>query len=427
MKYSIPENRIEKLEKIISKYNKKGANIIFNIGEKVTETGTLYLEDPISHKCYTYPIKVSCVEVFVEGLYKINDWAFVGTIEFTDNGNIIRLADNSFEGKIPSKYLHTPKICEHCGKIRNRKDTYLIYNDKTNEFKQVGSSCLLDYTQGLDADECAKIMACLDKVKNLGDVDYIKDEFFNSYSSSSCGCDNTIKNYAIALIKAKGYHKMDNGIGSASDLCAFYFHDCFKEDWEREFSKLTLASDDEVKAIDEYAQQYIESNNMYMRNASLAWLKGCIEYRDFGLICSFINTYLKEVAKRSAIDRNNEFVGNIGDRITIKVASYRCLFSNSYEVAYHTWVGSYTYEIIDEEGHTFIWKSSKDFDLCGVTTKEGYGEFCDCKVKEIVATIVAHDEYKGIKQTKLSRGKITKRELLKARGQFDLSDVVEIN
>ncbi len=413
MKYSIPENRIEKLEKIVNKYNKKGANITFEIGDKVVETGTLFVEDPITHTCYNYPIKVNCVEVFIEGIYRINDWSFVGTIEFTENGNIIRLADNSFEGKIPSKYLHTPQICEHCGKIRNRKDTYLIYNDKTNEFKQVGSSCLLDYTQGLDADECAKIMSCLDRVKNLGHFDYARDEFFDTFNSHSCGCGNDIKNYAIALVKAKGYQKMEHGTGSASDLCAFYFHDCFREDWEREYSKIAIASDEEVKAINEYAQQYIESNNMYMRNASLTWLKGCIEYRDFGFICSFVNTYLKEVAKRSAIDRNNEFVGKIGDRITIKVKSYRCLFSNSYEVAWHTWAESYTYEIIDEEGHTFIWKSSKNFDQCEVVSKLGdelYFRGASCTVKEIVATIVSHDEYKGIKQTKLSRGKITKRD-----------------
>lgn len=431
MKYSIPERKLEKLSKIINRYNKKGANITFNIGEKVVENGTLFVEDPFTHTCHTYNIKVNCVEVFVEGTYKINDWSFVGTIEFTTNGNIIRLANSSFEGKVPSKYLHTPKICEHCGKIRNRKDTYLIYNEKTNEFKQVGSTCLLDYTKGLDADECASIMSCMDQVKNLCDYTCNGEGFFGS-SSSSCGIGEDIKNYAIALVKAKGYQKMENGKGSARDLSAFYFPHMRDENWEREFGSLTLASNDEVKAINEYAQQYIDSSNMYMRNASLAWLKGCVEYRDFGLICAFVNTYLKEVLKKVSSDRNNEFVGKIGDRITIKVASYRCLFSSSYEVAWHTWANSYTYEIIDEEGHTFIWKSSKDFDLCDVTLKNGNycrQEFCKCKVKEIVATIVSHDDYKGIKQTKLSRGKITQRELIDTfhLAPFTVDDIVEIN
>ena len=191
MKYSIPVDKFEKLEKIIHKYQKKGAKITFQIGEKVIEEGTLFIEDKINHVTRNVKISVDCIEVFVEGSYKINDWSFVGTVEFTENGNIIRLADSSFEGKVPVKYLHTEKICEHCGKIRNRKDTYLICSDE-GEWKQVGSSCLLDYTHGLDADECASIMSCLDKIQELSDFDYSFDSFRgNGFSSTGLGVGNT--------------------------------------------------------------------------------------------------------------------------------------------------------------------------------------------------------------------------------------------
>ena len=98
MMYTIPNNKLEKLEKIIRKYQKKGANITFELGNKVTEKGTLYVMDHIHHCQFDEEIDVECTEVFVDGSYIINGWQFVGTIEFTELGNIIRLADSSFEG-----------------------------------------------------------------------------------------------------------------------------------------------------------------------------------------------------------------------------------------------------------------------------------------------------------------------------------------
>lgn len=187
MLYTIPVNKISKLEKILKKYQKKTSAITFSIGQEVVEDGVLHIENPRTRAMTSMPIKVRCKEVFVEGTYIINGWQFAGTIEFTELGNIIRLADSCFEGKVPVKYLHTPKICEHCGKIRNRKDTYLIYNTDSNEFKQVGSTCLLDYTKGLDADECASIMSCLDRFVELSNKDCNYQDFFGASCYESTG------------------------------------------------------------------------------------------------------------------------------------------------------------------------------------------------------------------------------------------------
>ena len=397
MKYSIPTTKLEKLEKIIKKYQKKGAHITFQIGNKVTEDGTLFINDAIHHTSYTESIKVECVEVFVEGTYAINGWQFVGTIEFTENGNIIRLADSSFEGKVPLKYLHTQKICEHCGKIRNRKDTYLVCSTE-GEFKQVGSSCLLDYTKGLDADECASIMSCLDQVMSLTNKDYDFDEFRgNGFSSTGLGIGNTqlLKQFAIGLVKVHGYKRMENGVGTVSDLTNLMFKNIPDDIYETLYANVKPASEEEVEKIDEYAKDYFDSTNEYMRNASLAWCKKSIEYRDFGLIASFANTYLKDMQKRHEMSttRVNEHVGNVGDRITFKVASARVLFikDNSY---YSYYAGaSKVWEIIDTEGHTFKWSASFSTEIKPNDT--------------ITATVKAHSEYKSsIKQTVITRGKV---------------------
>lgn len=396
--YSIPVNKLSKLEKIISRYNKKGANIVFQLGEEVIEDGRINVQDPRTHTMTSYPIKVKCVKVNVEGHYIINGWRFLGTIEFKELGNIIRLADSSFEGKVPAKYLHTPQICEHCGKIRNRKDTYLIYNEDSKEFKQVGSTCLLDYTKGLDAAECASIMACLDRFVELSDKDCDYETFLgNGYDSTSYGMDRkTVLPIVYAYVKQYGYQKMFNGKGTAADIVSMIWNGLGDEEMVRRYESLVMPTDDELKAIDDYAESINKDEFGYMRNASISWLSSSIEYRDLSLVASFVNTYLKTQAKAKeqaakAAAKNNVFVGNVGDRISFKVKSARVLFTkdNSYRSYYAgcSWV----MEIIDTEGHTYKWSASTNRISEGAT---------------ITATVKGYDEYHGIKQTIITRGKV---------------------
>ena len=401
MKYSIPVNKLEKLEKIIKKYQKKGAFISFQIGDDVVEEGTVTVLDHIHHCQYEEKISVKCKEVFVEGTYIINNWQFVGTIEFTENGNIIRIADSSFSGKVPVKYLHTDKICEHCGKIRNRKDTYLIYNIDSGEFKQVGSSCLLDYTQGLDADKCASIMSCLDKVLEISNKEFTAEEFCgNGYDSTGCGMPREmILPIAYAYVKQYGYQRMENGVGTAQDILMMIWGGMRDEEMVRRYESLVMPTDEELKAIDEVAKDNFDNiENAYMRNASLAWTKKEIEYRDFSLVASFVNACLKKFAKdeqrkQDLESRNNVHVGNIGDRVTINVASARVLYTKDNSYKYYYAGCSYVWEIIDTKGHVFKWSAS--------TSHINAGDV-------ITATIKEHSEYKGVKQTIITHGKVAK-------------------
>ena len=100
---------------------------------------------------------------------------------------------------------------------------------------------------------------------------------------------------------------------------------------------------------------------------------------------------------------NNTWVGDVGEKITIKVLSCRCLFSSTIEVAWHTYVSNYMYEIKDLEGHVFIWKTSKSI----LEREDENGNYTfHATPKEIVATIKNHDTFKGIKQTIIQRGKV---------------------
>lgn len=377
-KYLIPTSEIENLTKKINSIKNKGADIVFEVGNEVVKEYTPE---------HGPKMGIKCLEVEIEGEYKINDWTFVGTIEHGSSGNIIRSFDTSLEGKIPSKYKTIGQECEHCHKIRDRKDTYLVYNDKTNEFKQVGKTCLMGYTNGLSAEFCARLVdvfAYISKLENPQDEQF-KDEFMSMFMRGASGSKELdtkeIKPIIFGYVKKNGYIPKETT--PALIKIIFGAND----------NSTKEASIEEISKMNEWAKNIDESKGGYMWNAKVAWTKEYSEYRDIALLASFVNVYLKDIADRAA--NNNEYVGNVGDKITITdVKNIKSLYvKDNSRYSYYA-ESSTVWQIIDGEGHTYIWTTSSNISN-------------DTRVaKEIVATVKEHKDYKGTKQTVITRGKV---------------------
>jgi hypothetical protein len=147
--FYIPEANISRLERKLKTIEKKcnKNQLSFkceHLRDEIHET-----EDSETHeKVYA---KFAVYEI--EGSIKHDGWEFAATIDHHEKGNVIRAFKTDVA--IPDKYLTCGPTCEHCNKIRSRKDTYLIYNEETKEFKQVGKNCMTEYTNGLDAETVA--------------------------------------------------------------------------------------------------------------------------------------------------------------------------------------------------------------------------------------------------------------------------------
>jgi len=208
--------------------------------------------------------------------------------------------------------------------------------------------------------------------------------------------DNEIaKKYSYGYVKEKGYKP-----GISFKIIGEYLFGISKD------IEIKPASDDEIKEMDVWVNN-ITAEYGYMSNAKIAWTKKVTEYRDLALIASLVSVYLKDKNKIAAnkISSSSEYVGNVGDKIIIKVVSYRVLFENHMEVAWHVYADSFTYEIIDDKGNVFILKISKRID--SIITDDG---FKNVKPLEITAKVKDHKEYKGVKQNIIERGKVTKWE-----------------
>ena len=148
--------------------------------------------------------------------------------------------------------------------------------------------------------------------------------------------------------------------------------------------------DSKIADITSWLDSKTQKPSEYYSSCKTIWNTSEIEFRDFNYILSMVNVYFKEKNRLATQvnSKSNEYVGNIGDKVKIIVKSCRVLFSRGPYATNGSVVD--VYEIIDTKGHTYIWST-------GTFVESGY---------IIEATIKDLKEYKGIKQTVITRGKI---------------------
>lgn len=138
----------KKLKRVAKKCIKHGNDFTFEVkGEEIREE---YDKELDWKKYYKF------ILVEVDGTAKIDNWECIAVLENHDAGNIIRRINTEID--IPKRFKHTENVCEHCNTRRQRNNLYVIHNIETDEWKQVGGSCLKLYTGGLSMEYVAAYM-----------------------------------------------------------------------------------------------------------------------------------------------------------------------------------------------------------------------------------------------------------------------------
>lgn len=337
--FTIPKYKLKELEKKIDKIRRKGAVVSFEI---INDNVMHRYRDAGTPTVFSIP----CYEIFVNGHYVINGWSFVGTIEHSSPENIIRIADSAFDGRIPERYRTASRDCEHCHIRRDRTDTYLIYNEDEDEWKQVGRTCLKNYTQGLDAEVCASmidVFAEIAKASQNAEIGSFDIDFRSPAHVEQIGLErDRIRKQVLQYIKDNGYLP----VRTVND---------FKDKLIKK-EQLREATNEEVQEITAAAKRL--GNSDWSRNARAAWNKEYIEMRDLALIASLCSICLENITKENARRDNleapsNVFAGEIGDMVEFTVASsmishYRT--PNVYGAASYP-----VYRMTDDEGKVYAW------------------------------------------------------------------------
>lgn len=146
--FEIPAENIEKFEAQIKKLSarsiKLGMDAIvpftFSHEERKLASGR-------THRVYQVMLTAEAP--------RLNGWTFVARLDHAnETGTVIRMVPNTGV-ELPLSFRHAETRCDHCNVNRYRRDTFVVRNDESGEFKQVGSTCLADFL-GHDPQKIAK-------------------------------------------------------------------------------------------------------------------------------------------------------------------------------------------------------------------------------------------------------------------------------
>ena len=399
MRYLIWEGNIEKLRKkvktIMNKAKKYGCNFHYEeIGEKYEE-----IENPNKEKQI-----FRFIEVEVSGEVKINGWKLIAINKrFSDEENFLTKID--FTEEIPVRYRTTDMcLCEHCNTNRNRKNTCIIKNIKTGEFKQVGNSCLKDFTQGMDD----KSVGYYESMINLLEEEKFGRDFF-SFRQVPYYPVKELLYIANGVVKHLGYAKTRHEDGELNydstkgKVMLFYkliqndyrYKEQYKEDYKI-IDKINFFSEEnkeEIEAILVWLKN-LDNNSDYFYSLKLLAGEKYVTEDKVGILVSLIPTYNREMQKENKKENEkekSEYVGQIGEKVTCKVLSFETV--TSWETSYdgYNLSTTYLYKFVTEKGNVIMWKTSKFI--------EGECNTITGKIKEL-------KEFNGVKQTFLTRCKI---------------------
>lgn len=396
MKYRIYEEFYNDIEKKLKRIGKKcarhGNPFTFEvIGEEIKE-----VEDEKTKRKDYYKFII----VEVEGTAKINNYECVAVLENHEHGNIIRRINTTID--IPERFMNTDNFCEHCNSKRRRNELYIIHNIETNEFKQVGSNCLMLYTNGLNAEYVASYIDGITELEEFdgivgnGSKYYIPIDEVIGYATeiiNKMGYFNSNSNCPtkyLVMDMLDRYYRLDEKINNINSILNAH-------DFVVRFNVEDFYKDSTEKLVKEIIEHYLslENNNEFINNVQIILKDGYVEYQNIGFLCYLPEGYFRHIekeiekVKQKKINKESKHFGEVGKRYK-ELNVYNTKILTSYATMYGT---TYVYKIVLESGNILIWKSSNWFDELD-------------KVQSITFTVKSHGEYNEIKQTEVTRCKL---------------------
>ena len=398
-RYFIPESAIDSLETKLATIRRKcakyGCEFYYSrIGE------TFKKVDIHDEEGRWTKVTIKAIEVEVSGTaIAESGWKLAGKIEHLETGNVI----HSFSDVvIPDWYRSASPRCEHCNSDRHRKETYVLYHAENHAWKQVGSSCLKDFTGYVSAEMAAAIAsvyALLDQVA--------EDRVYIASSPKYFDIESVIC-YAIECVKHWGYHKSEEGNDATRERVRDLMHRHMKLPASIDAVTFDPMSTANLQTFEDLRSRLLALNaeDDYTNNLQVLLRAEKVPEKRLGILVSAVPYYNKMIARdvEQRNTSNSEFVGNVGDKLIIDIATVKLV--NIYDGYYgSTW----RYQIVDAHGNVFMWDASSPMWDTVCVEDSPKGDVIEGLPLQIKGTIKKHDEFRNIKQTWLTRCRVTKR------------------
>lgn len=361
----------------------------------------------------------------------LEGWSFVATLAHGEEaGTVIRTVPG-FAGQIPTQYRTASRfVCDHCQKIRNRKDTYLLQNE-AGAFKQVGANCLADFLGGLDPHKAAEIAGW----------SFGLDELLDSAHESSGYGDRdrrvhllTFLAVVAAVIRvnsrwtsrgaAKAYNEKvpEGGKGisaTADDACGYMFATGESRKYYTQYSPMEQDGVTAEAALawvkETFHAKDADTRSDFEHNLVIVTSGESVQHRSLGLAAAAVGMHrrhlgLEEERKaRALVGAASKHFGTVGERL---VFNAKLLWEpKAIETQYGT---TYLHKFLTAEGNLVTWfGSSRLYTEDGEELKAG----AEAPVVALIGTIKNHDTFKGEQQTVVNRVALaTQKQIDKATG-----------
>lgn len=361
--YKVPVERVSELQEKIEKISRKADKLetrpvtMLVTNETVTEekrglSGIRFPQD------YRFVI-VSGTTPVIEG------WEFLAIVQHDRLGNKLHRmpswARNSTEEIDLTRFEFTGRICEHCNKNRIRNATYLVHNRETGETRQVGSTCLGDFTGFNNPQQAAA--ACEGIFNFHRDILQIQREVPRTAKTFFLRDWLAFVNREVRLNGwVSGKKAFDQGGLSSAQATKKHLLTVVEQGSTDENDKPSAGDYEQADALINWVKEVVPEEmdaGDYKTNLMVAFGDTVTE-SDMGITASVIGAYSRWLADQAKRQRAtaSEYYGQEGDRF--EGLRLKIVRKNSFDGAYG-FTTAYTME--DAQGHIFNWFASKEHDL----------------------------------------------------------------
>jgi hypothetical protein len=316
---------------------------------------------------------------FVKGAYQL-----VAVIDHIEGGNVVRAAGQQ---AVDPKWYTAAANCDHCGHNRRRNRTILV-RENDGAVKQVGASCVCAYTGHGGASSVLSAFYAMFSEAKASDLN---PDDLGRGGSMSGGHDVTEFLAAVLIVTDGGKNYDREATVAQANACIWKERD--RKTGALYFHEVEEADIDAANALIDWAKGSFTRENSYEANLLSILNSSSVIARHLRMLASLVASHRRAMGIKVEVKeelRLNEHVGETGTRVVLeKLTLIRT-------PGFHTQFGYTTiFTFEDTKGRCVIWKTTSDQDI-------KIGDVVDAK-----ATIKAHGTYNEIKQTELSRAKLT--------------------
>lgn len=366
---------------------------------------------PLRYKLYHFTVTHANTNIEGYDFAGYSEWMTVEGKPFTITHSL-----PGFEGQIPEKYKHdNDGHCDHCGSVRRRQRTYLLkskVNVGNGMFKQVGRNCLADFLGGHSSKRISE---------RFDFAAWMLDTLESPLEDDDCGWSNggfppdaevkviSLLSLSLAWIRNYGYisrkYVMDNP-GCNKETTSSYMYDILKNQYRfdpkihnvntwKPIPEITDEDRAKAQEIIDWLASSTDSTE-YMTNLRTFAQTGWCEYHHIGLMISAPVSYERHLGnlKEKAARPVSNYFGEVGKRYTMELTVVK---RTPIDGQYGT---TMLYLFNDASGNFYKWFCSGSTDSIDTRTLR------EADVVSLIGTVKAHEEYKGSKQTSLTRCKV---------------------